>query len=102
MVISHSSHGTLQYHISTGTRLGQKIELRDHIDPFESSRVNLTPCEKFGDHFSYFAFLFLYFSKTFFTEIYFRFHNLQFYTPTARQGGGKGPAARQGAAGTYM
>ena len=34
------------------------------------------------------SFLFLYFSKIFFTEIYFRFHNLQFYTPTARQGGG--------------
>ena len=41
------------------------------------------------------SFLFLYFSKTFFTEIYFQFHNLQFYTPTARQGGGRGPAARQ-------
>ena len=38
------------------------------------------------------AFLFLYFLKTFFTEIYFRFHILQFYTPTARQG----------AAGTYI
>ena len=35
------------------------------------------------------AFLFLYFLKTFFTEIYFRFHILQFYTPTARQGGGR-------------
>ena len=40
------------------------------------------------------SFLFLYFSKTFFTEIYFQFHNLQFYTPTARQGGGRGPTAR--------
>ena len=38
------------------------------------------------------SFLFLYFSKPFFTEIYFQFHNLQFYTPTARQG----------AAGSYM
>ena len=36
-------------------------------------------------------FLFLYFLKLFFTEIYFRFHNLQVYTPTARQGGGRGP-----------
>jgi len=27
-------------------------------------------------------FIFLYFSKSFFTEIYFRFHNLQVYTPT--------------------
>ena len=35
------------------------------------------------------AFLFLYFLKTFFTEIYFRFHILQFCTPTARQGGGR-------------
>ena len=35
------------------------------------------------------AFLFLYFLKMFFTEIYFRFHILQFYTPTARQGGGR-------------
>ena len=41
------------------------------------------------------SFLFLYFSKVFFTEIYFQFHNLQFCTPTARQGGGRGPAARQ-------
>ena len=31
-------------------------------------------------------FIFLYFSKLFFTEIYFRFHNLQVCTPTARQG----------------
>ena len=29
-------------------------------------------------------------------EIYFGFQNLQFYTPTARQGGGRGPTARQG------
>jgi len=35
------------------------------------------------------AFLFLYFLKMFFTEIYFRFHILQFCTPTARQGGGR-------------
>jgi len=27
------------------------------------------------------------------TEIYFDFQNLQFYTPTARQGGGRGPTA---------
>ena len=27
------------------------------------------------------------------TEIYFGFQNLQFYTPTARQGGGRGPTA---------
>ena len=40
-------------------------------------------------------FLFLYFSKTFFTEIYFQYHNLQFCTPTARQGGSRGPAAQQ-------
>ena len=33
------------------------------------------------------SFLFLYFSKTFFTEIYFQFHNLQFYTPAAEQEG---------------
>ena len=31
----------------------------------------------------------------FFTEIYFRFHILQFCTPTARQGGGRGPAVQQ-------
>ena len=37
-------------------------------------------------------FLFLYFSKSFFTKIYFRFHNLQIYTPTARQEVGR-PAA---------
>ena len=36
---------------------------------------------------------FLYFSKLFFTEIYFRFHNLQIYTPTVRQRGGRPPAA---------
>ena len=34
-------------------------------------------------------FLFLYFSKSFFKEIYFRFHNLQIYTPTARLRGGR-------------
>ena len=39
-------------------------------------------------------FLFLYFLKIFFTEIYFWVHNLQIYTPIARQGGGKGPTAR--------
>ena len=37
--------------------------------------------------------VFLYFSKSFFTEIYFRFHNLQFCTPTARLRGGRPPAA---------
>ena len=41
------------------------------------------------------SFLILYFSKIFFIEIYFQFHNLQFYTPPARQGGGRGPAAQQ-------
>ena len=39
------------------------------------------------------SFLFLHFSKKKFTEIYFGFQNLQFYTPTARQGGGRGPTA---------
>ena len=34
----------------------------------------------------------LHFSKKI-TEIYFGFQNLQFYTPTARQGGGRGPTA---------
>ena len=38
------------------------------------------------------SFLFLYFLKSFFTEIYFRFHNLQFCTPTARLRGGRPPA----------
>ena len=50
-------------------------------------------------------FLFLYFLKTIFIEIYFWFHNLQFYTPTARQGGGRGPAAHATpcrVVGTYM
>ena len=36
---------------------------------------------------------FIYFLKHFFIEIYFWFHNLQFYTPTARQEGGRGPTA---------
>ena len=35
-------------------------------------------------------FYFYIFLKIFFTEIYFRFHNLQFYTPTARQGAAGG------------
>ena len=35
------------------------------------------------------SFLFLYFFKKDFTEIYFSFHILQFHTPTARQGGGR-------------
>ena len=34
-------------------------------------------------------FYFYIFQNRFFTEIYFRFHILQFYTPTARQGGGR-------------
>ena len=36
---------------------------------------------------------FIYFSKSFFTEIYFRFHNLQFCTPTAWLRGGRPPTA---------
>ena len=36
------------------------------------------------------VFLFLYFLKTFFTEIYFRFHILQFYTPTPGRGAAGG------------
>ena len=38
-------------------------------------------------------FFFLYFLKLFFTEIYFRFYNLQFCTPTARLRGGQPTAA---------
>jgi len=48
------------------------------IDPMEINRA---------------SFLFLYFFKLFDTEIYFRFHNLQFCTPTARLRGGRLPAA---------
>jgi len=40
-------------------------------------------------------FYFYIFQKHFFTEIYFQYHNLQLCTPTARQGGGRGPAAHQ-------
>ena len=40
-------------------------------------------------------FLFLHFSKKKITEIYFWIQVLQFYTPAARQGGGRGPTARQ-------
>ena len=47
-------------------------------------------------------FLFLYFSKTFFTEIYFQFYNLQFCTPTALRGAAGGLPPGRGAAGTYM
>ena len=39
--------------------------------------------------------MFLHFSKKKFTEIYFWIQVLQFYTPAARQGGGRGPTARQ-------
>ena len=39
------------------------------------------------------VFLFLYFLKSFFIEIYFLFYNLQFCTPTARLRGGRPPAA---------
>ena len=38
-------------------------------------------------------FYFYIFQKKF-TEIYFSFHILQFYTPTARRRGGRGPTAR--------
>ena len=41
------------------------------------------------------VFLFLYFIFSFFTKIYFRFRNLQEYTPTARLPGGRNLAARQ-------
>ena len=46
------------------------------------------------------AFFIFIFFKNIFTEIYFWFHNLQFYIPTARQGatarlrGGRPPTAR--------
>ena len=40
------------------------------------------------------VFLFFYFLKLFFTEIYFRFHNLQIYTPTARLRGGRQEGGR--------
>ena len=41
------------------------------------------------------VFLFLYFLFSFFTKIYFRFGNLQEYTPTAQLPGGRDLAARQ-------
>ena len=40
-----------------------------------------------------FFFIFVFFKKKI-TEIYFWFQVLQFYTPIARQGGGRGPTAR--------
>ena len=40
-----------------------------------------------------FFFIFTFFKKKF-TEIYFGFQNLQFYTPTARQGAYRPPAGR--------
>ena len=46
----------------------------------QNTRAHVTVCS---------VFLFLYFSKLFFTKIYFRFDILQFYTPTARQGSGR-------------
>jgi len=48
------------------------------------------------------SFLFLYFLKTFFTEIYFQFHNLQFYISTVRQGGGRGVALQEGGRDLYV
>jgi hypothetical protein len=39
------------------------------------------------------VFIYIYFSKSFFTEIYFQFHNLQFCTPTVRLRGGRPPTA---------
>ena len=44
-------------------------------------------------------FHFYIFLKSFFIEIYFRFHNLQVYTPTARQGAAGGLPPVCGAAG---
>ena len=41
------------------------------------------------------SFLFLYFSKTFFTEIYFRFHNLRFLYPYRPAGGRQAPPPRK-------
>ena len=40
-------------------------------------------------------FYFCIFQKKKFTEIYFWIQVLQFYTPAVRQGGGRGPTARQ-------
>jgi hypothetical protein len=48
------------------------------------------------------SFLFLYFSKIFFIEIYFQFHNLQFYTPTARQGAAGGLQPGRGGRDLYV
>ena len=50
-------------------------------------------------------FIFLYFSKSFFIEIYFRFQNLQVYTSAARQGAYRPSAGRPApyrAVGAYM
>ena len=60
------------------------------------SELDLGPRAPHAGLHSVASFLFLYFFKKKFTEIYFRFYILQFYTPTARQGGGSGPTARQG------
>ena len=46
-------------------------------------------------------FIFTFFKKKI-TEIYFGFQNLQFYTPTARQGGGRGTTAPCWAVGTSL
>jgi hypothetical protein len=49
----------MQGHISVGTSLKKKQELRDYIDPFESLGTKLTSGAKFEDKNAYFAFLIL-------------------------------------------
>ena len=62
--------------------------------------ARLRECDRFGRSRQAAFFLFLYFLKMFFIEIYFWFHNLQFYTPTARQGGGRQADRPVGGAGS--
>ena len=77
-------------------QLGEQLGLKgchDRVRPIASRPVSIISQWAVPSRPSVF-FSFLYFSKSFFTEIYFRFHNLQVCTPTARQEGRQGASVR--------
>ena len=61
---------------------------------FSSRHLHGPPRKAFKTHTARVFFIFTFFKKKI-TEIYFGFQNLQFYTPTARQGACRPPGGRQ-------
>ena len=84
VVLSHRRYMLL--HLQMVALMIQAVTLHERIYCWSLDRINLRVLKNMA--------FFLYFSKSFFTEIYFRFHNLQIYTPTARLRGGRPPVGR--------